>query len=262
MPVDFLDIDKFMIAAVSFFRIGGILFMIPIFGDSVVPVRVRVFLTIAVSLTIVPLLGDSWGSGFEYEILPISLIIMKELILGLLIGFLAKVAFEGMLLASGMVAYQMGFGTSNLIAPGSDTQMDSFSAMHRVVVILVFLSLNLHHVFFSAMVETFKLIPAGGVTLDVGLGQHLITSTGKIFSIGVQLSAPVVVALLFATAGLGLIARTVPQMNVFAMSFPVNFFVGIIIYIASTPFFPDWMTAKHLDATADIFISIKGMMPY
>jgi flagellar biosynthetic protein FliR len=262
MPTEFLNIDQLMTAAVAFLRIGGIMFIIPFFGEMNVPLKVKVLLSVAVSMTIVPLLPTNWVSGLSFEVLPITVLILKELFIGLIIGFTAKLAFEGLLLASSMVSYQMGFGVSNLIAPGTDVQLDAFSSMHRVVVILLFLSLNLHHLFFSAVVQTFEYIPAGQSFLNAEIGTHLIETTGNIFSTAVQLAAPVVVALLFATAGLGLVARAVPQMNVFSMSFPISFMIGIVIYIASTPFFPSWLRDHHIESTAAVFQSIKGMTPY
>lgn len=261
IPLEFLDSDKLLTAAAAFIRVGGILFILPFFGDTTIPIRVKTLLAVAMSMAVVPVLSENWGDNIVYEPFSLGLILLKELFIGITIGFTAKIAFEGMLLASGMVAFQMGFGTSNLIAPGSDTSMDSFSALHRVIVLLLFLSLNLHHIFLNALVTSFELIPAAAIKINPSLGEHLIDATALIFSIAVQLAAPVVVALLFATAALGLIARTVPQMNVFAMSFPVNFFIGIIIYIASTPFFPAWMRDKHIEVSQEIFRSIQGMLP-
>ena len=261
MPLDFLNIDQLMTAALAFIRVGGIMFIIPFFGDLSVPIKVKVLLAVAVSMTITPLLPTTWAGSVNLQALPITILIVKELLIGLIIGFTAKLAFEGLLLASSMVSYQMGFGVSNLIAPGTDVQLDAFSSLHRALMILLFLSLNLHHLFFTAMLETFEYIPAGHVFLNSDLGSHLISITGEIFATAVKLAAPVVVALLFATAGLGLVARAVPQMNVFSMSFPISFMIGIIIYIASTPFFPAWLRDHHIESTAAIFTSIQGMKP-
>lgn len=261
MPPEFFNIDQFMTATVAFLRIGAIMFMIPFFGETTIPLKVKTLLAIAISLTIVPMLPTDWVDAKNLTALPIGMMICKELFVGLLIGFTAKLAFEGLLLASSMVSYQMGFGVSNLIAPGSDVQLDAFSSLHRVVVLLLFLSLNLHHLFFTAMLETFQYIPPGEININPQMGMHLIETTGKIFSTGVQLAAPVVVALMFTTAGLGLVARAVPQMNVFSMSFPISFIVGIIIYIASTPFFPAWLRDHHLESTAAMFKSIQGVIP-
>lgn len=261
MPPEFFNIDQFMTATVAFLRIAAIMFMIPFFGETTVPLKVKILLSAAISLTIVPMLPTDWVDSNQLSALSIGMMMCKEIFAGLLIGFTAKLTFEGLLLASSMVSYQMGFGVSNLIAPGSDIQLDAFSSLHRVVVLLLFLSLNLHHLFFTALLETFQYIPPGSPSIGPQMGVHLIETTGNIFSTGVQLAAPVVVALMFTTAGLGLVARAVPQMNVFSMSFPISFLVGIIIYIASTPFFPAWLRDHHIESTAAMFKSIQGMIP-
>jgi flagellar biosynthetic protein FliR len=162
-------------------------------------------------------------------------------------------------MAASFVAYQMGFGTGTLFLPDANANMDSFTAFHRLLIMLIFFSLSLHQIFIGAIVETFTLIPGGGASFNGEIGILFINLTSGIFAIGLQLAAPILVSMMFTMAALGLIARTVPQMNVFTMSFPISFGVGIMVYIATLPFFPAWMQDHFFEGQEQISALIRSM---
>lgn len=241
------DPNQLLLGALAFLRIGGILFALPVIGDAPTPVRVRVLLALALTVGLMPIIPASWPPNLSVDVIQILAYIMRELAVGLVIGYLARLAFDGVLMASSVVSYQMGFGTANLFLPDFSSQLDSFTAFHRMVVMLIFLTLGLHHVFIGALVDTFRIIPGGAAHLHGSLGVLVLQVTSGILSIAIQLAAPILVALLFTMAALGLAARTVPNMNVFVMSFPISFFVGMIMYVATLPFFPGWMQDHFYD---------------
>ena len=223
--------------ALVFIRISALMFALPIFGDSTTPIRIRILLAVAVAFGLFPVIPQTWAPSFDLAMVEIFILIGKEILIGLIIGFSAKMFFEGVVMAAHFVGYQMGFGTSNLFIPDGGLQINGFTALHRNIVMLLFLTLGLHHVFLEAIVGTFQLIPAGEVTLRGDLATALIEMTAGIFVTAMKLGAPILIALLFTMAALGLIAKTVPQMNIFTMSFPISFFVGLLIYAATVPFF-------------------------
>jgi flagellar biosynthesis protein FliR len=236
------DPNQLLVGALAFLRIGGILFGLPIFGDAPTPARARILTALALTIGIYPLIPPGWAPILAVDPLVIGAYIVKELLIGLTIGFFARVAFDGLMMAASVVSFQMGFGTANLFLPDYSERMDGFSAFHRMIVMLIFLTLGLHQIFIRAIADTFELIPGGAARLTAPLGVMFINLTGGMLSVAIQLAAPVLVALLFTMAALGLIARTVPNMNAFIMSFPASFCVGLVIYIATLPFFPGWMT--------------------
>jgi flagellar biosynthetic protein FliR len=239
------DTTSLLIGALAFMRIGAIMVSLPVFGDAPTPLRTRILLSMAITIGVFPTLPAAWGPDLNVDALLIAAFIIKEILVGLFIGYIARLAFTGLLMAAGLVSYQMGFGTSNLFMPDADGSMDSFSAFHRIVCMLIFLSLNLHYIFLNGIADSFTLIPGGAASFHGNLGEILITLSSGIFLVAVQLSAPVTIALLFTMAAMGLIARTVPQMNVFTLSFPASFFIGLAIYIATMPFFPQWMKEHY-----------------
>jgi len=260
------DIFQFSVAeliraGLVFLRITGLMFALPVFGDQPTPVRVRVLMAGALTLGLYHLVPSAWGIRVDIDPVAVAWLMIREIMIGLSLGYVAKLMLEGVLLAAALVGFQMGFGTAGLLFPEASNEVNGFSAFHRVLVFLFFLGLSLHHVFIRAIYESFQLIPAGGAILHAGLGTDLIAWSGGVLVIALELAAPVLVALLFTMAALGLIARTVPQMNVFVMSFPASFFVGMIIYIATMPFYPGWMESYFTQGREHLFMALHNLRP-
>ena len=254
-----IDESLLMLYATSFIRIGAILFALPIFGDAPTPARVRVFLALALSLVITPTLNSNWLIPPK-SLLQLLPIILSEISVGLVIGFASRMLFEGIIMAASVVGFQMGFGASNLFIPDAGAQMNAFTATHRMLIMLMFLGLNLHHIFIAGLYESFAVVPAGAATINGDVVAVLVQLSSQIFTIGIQLAAPVLISLLFTMGALGLMARTVPQMNVFALSFPISFFVGMVIYIAALPFYPTWMRDQIMQSYDSTLRAIAGLI--
>ena len=253
--------DEALKGGLIFLRVSGIMFTLPIFGDEPTPVRVRVLLSAAIAFIVFPVIMPDWFRGMPNDIIGLGVMGARELIIGLLIGFISRVVFDGIIMAASVVGYQMGFGTANLMIPDAKIQMNSFTALHRVFLMLIFLSLNLHHNYITAIVDSFRLVPSGFASPHSDIGGLLIQTTSSLFVVATQLAAPVLVALMFTMAALGLIARTVPQMNIFTMSFPTSFFVGLLIYIASMPYFPQLVKRAFSENNKIMLTAIRGLAP-
>lgn len=247
---------QLLIGAISFVRIGGIVFTMPVFGDSPIPLQARILLSVGLAITLYPFYSPAWNTHpFPNDLFVFLFLILKELLIGLVLGLVARLGFDGVVAAASVVASQMGFGSDRLFLADLESEIDGFSALHRMLVMIIFLGLGLHSVFFNALLDSFRLIQPGGAQISGPLVNVLIEGTGSILKIAIQLSAPVLIALLFTTAALGLVSRAVPQLNAFSMSFPVSFLVGLIVYAATIPLFPDWITS-HFEETKVVLRTI------
>ncbi len=256
-----ITVESILTAALVFIRISAILFALPFFGDQPIPTTVRVLLGVAMAFGFQSRVPADWVATFPTDAITYTIMVVKEVVIGLFMGFVGRIAFDGILMAASLVGYQMGFGTADLVFPGVDSQMSAFTALHRGVMMMIFLSLNLHHIYLDGILRTFEAIPAGGAIPHKELMLFLIQLTANIFRVAIQLSAPVLVALIFANSALGLCARSVPQLQVFSMSFPVGFFVGFAIYLACLPFFPQWTEAHFSLSSSQIVQTIRGLAP-
>jgi flagellar biosynthetic protein FliR len=253
------DPTHLMIGALAFLRVSAILFALPMIGDPPTPVRVRVLLALAVTIGIFPVIPPNWAPNLNTDLLTISSYLLREVLIGLTIGFFSRVTFDGLMMGATVVSFQMGFGTANLFMPDYNERMDSFSALHRMLVMLIFLTLSLHHIFFTAIADTFQLIPGGAAHFSGPLTILLIKLTSGILSIAIELAAPILVALLFTMAALGLVARAVPNMNAFVISFPLSFTVGLVIYMATLPLFPGWMSSHFSEMNMQLHAAIRSL---
>ncbi len=257
------DTTEIMTAAAAFLRVSSIVALLPLFGESNVPLRVRIILSAALTAGIVPLLPDSYKAIVSQSLLDIEstcLLMIKEILIGIVLGYVSKLAFDGIVMAAGMVGIQMGFNTASIFLSDSEEQTNGFSALHRLLIILIFLALNLHHIYIRSIWESFRSIPIGAALPSGGLNTLVLAISSGIFSTAVQLAAPILVGLLFSTAALGLINRAVPQANVFVMSFPANFFVGMLLYMALIPLLPGWLQSHFQSSQSQISAALTTLI--
>ncbi len=259
LPIDTIQL---LTAAAVFLRITGIVSLLPLFGEGSVPVRVRIILSAALAVGVYPSIPESYGLSLQTSLSDVwifSFVMAKELLIGVVIGYTAKLAFEGVVMAAYIVGVQMGFSTSTIFMPDSDATTNAFSALHRLLIVLIFLSLNLHHMYLTSMVDSFRMIPFGFAWPSASLSELLVSFSGSIFVTALQLAAPTLIGLLFTTAALGLISRAVPQANVFVMSFPVSFFAGLIIYMATLPMLPGWLRGHFSESQMQLLAALKSL---
>jgi flagellar biosynthetic protein FliR len=131
----------------------------------------------------------------------------------------------------------MGLAVANIIDPMSAGQLSIVGEFYYLVSLLVFLMIDGHHAVIEALARSYDIIPIAGGTYSADLGTFIINLTGNVFVLGVKLAAPVIITLFIVNMVLGIVARTVPQMNVFIVGFPLAVGVGILMIYFSFPFF-------------------------
>lgn len=255
-----IDINEFELvkSGFVFVRCSAVVFMMPFFGERTVPTPIKIMTAICLTLTCLPFsnLGAIPEGTYSFIYL-----VLTEIGLAAILGFGVKALVESVTAAASLVGYQMGFGTAGLLLQDVDGQLDGFSILHRMLLLLIFLALNLHHLFVRALTESFMLIPIGELTTSPLLGTKMISWTAAILGIVLQLTTPVLIALLLTMAALGLVARAVPQMNVFQLSFPISFFVGLMVYIATMTMYPSFLNNIMETFGSILSESLAGMMP-
>lgn len=250
-----------MTLSIVFVRLTGLFFALPFFGDPPVPVKVRLFLAIAFTFAIYQTLPKAFVVSGDYEVLAYLILIIKELIIGLVIGFFARIFFAGIVMAASIVGFQMGFGTESLMMADAGRSMTAFSAFHRILLILIFFVLDLHHIFFEGIFLTFQYIPPFSTVINGSLTEIIVQATSNIFVVALKLATPILVALLFSMAALGIMAKSVPQINIFTFSFPVSFMTGLLVYLSIMPMFPNWIKTQFEIFSEQYFAIIRTMIP-
>ena len=210
-------------------RVAAVIGSMPVFSGKQAPVRMRAGLAMAVAVLLYPVVREHIP---EQSLQPVHLMIfmLNEILLGILLGFTARLIFTAAQFGGTVVGYQMGFAAANIIDPQSQQQIPLLSQFQNVLAILVFLAVNAHHVFFRALARSFEVIPPGQQELTGGAVPFLMQLAGDMFVLGVQLSAPIMAVLAISHFILGVMSRVFSQLNVFLLSFPINIGLALIMF--------------------------------
>ncbi|MBI4715207.1 MAG: flagellar biosynthetic protein FliR [Nitrospirae bacterium] len=159
--------------------------------------------------------------------------LLGEVMLGVLIGFIARLLFAAVEMAGELIGFQMGFSMVNVVDPMRGIPVPIVGQFYGLLAMLIFLTLNAHYVFLQAIGSSFALIPPFRFGMSEPLGDLLISLVGEMFVLAVKISAPVVVAVFITNVALNIVSRTVPQMNILVVGFPVTLAVGLLMMAMS-----------------------------
>jgi flagellar biosynthetic protein FliR len=219
-----------------FARLSGIFSSAPIFGAKNVPLIVKAGLSLLISYILLPLLIQS-NLVIPDAVLSYMAVVIGEFLIGLIMGFACSFIFYGIQMAGTLLDTQIGFGMVNVIDPQFGQQVPLVGNFKYILAILVFLTSNSHHLFLSAIVYSFTSIPVTRGLFRPELANIVVDMVGDIFIIAIKISLPVVVAILLTDVALGILARTMPQMNIFVVGMPGKIIVGIFVLSLALPFY-------------------------
>lgn len=217
-------------------RVSGIFTTAPVYSSRNLSVQLKAGMSGLIALIILPIIPPQevqmttnlWGY---------ALMIASELLLGLAIGFIVGLIFAAIQTAGGVIDMQIGFSMVNVFDPMFGTPVPLIGNFKYMLALLVFLATNSHHYVLEALVASFKAVPLGNAGLSTQAVDMIISLGGTMFYTALKIAIPVTGALLVAEVVLGLMARTVPQMNVFIVGVPGKIFFGLIMLIVTIPIF-------------------------
>ena len=224
-------LEAFFLVAVR--ALAFVLFA-PGLGSTTIPATVRIGLGVLIAALIYPTIQGSFTP--PTDVWMYSLAIITETFIGIIIGFSARLVLAAGELGGQVAGFQMGFGIANVIDPINETQLGVLAQPHNVLAILIFFSLNVHHIILRALVSSFAIVEPGVLHFSAGLETKLITMVAELFVVAVKIGTPLFVTVFMANLGMGLIARTVPQLNVFVVGFNVMILVGLLLITLSLPY--------------------------
>jgi len=234
-PLGFSLQDIYRILLIMF-RTGAVLMSVPAFGHVSIPRMLRLWLVLILAFMLFP-------SAVVSEIrlpqtnIQLAVVILSELAVGFAIGFVVIILFAAVQFAGHLIGLQMGLAVASVMDPMSAGEISIIGEFYYLLSIVVFLLIDGHHFVIEALVRSYEVIPVGGGVFSGGLGEYIVTMTGTLFIVGVKLSAPVIITLFIVNVILGIISKTVPQMNVFVVGFPLALGVGLIMIRYSLPLF-------------------------
>lgn len=260
MEIPLLPIDQIQTFLVVTARVAGFMIGIPVFISAQTPGRVKTTLVFVSSLMLFPVMAKSI-SQVDFSPLPFFLLVLSEVLLGLLLGLVARLIFTAVEFGATVIGFQMGFASANVYDPQNQRQVELISQFQNVFTILMFLAINGHHIFLRTMVLSYDLLPPGQFDVSGEAMPYLMQLASHMFTLGVQLSAPVLVVLLLSGLILGILARVFPQLNVFMLSFPLNIGIGFVV-ISLTLNMESTLIRREFDTLAErIFTLLHYLNP-
>ncbi|MCC6572421.1 MAG: flagellar biosynthetic protein FliR [Planctomycetes bacterium] len=218
-----------------FLRVGGMFIRAPFWGSGMFPANVRIWLSVAVALLLFPVQLNQHGAVILQQSSGVFLTAcIAEFGLGLVIGFCAQILLFGMLMAGHVIDNEMGFGLATVFDPVTSEPTALTGQVLFLGAMLGFLALDGHHTVLTALNFSFARIPLCQASFsDDAVRWILLTLAPQVFVIGVTFAAPVLAAVLLTTMGLALMARVIPEMNIFAFSFTARLIVGFVFLVFS-----------------------------
>lgn len=215
-------------------RILALVATAPVLGNRGVPARIRLGLGLALTLVIAPLAGpipDISPSSWEG-----LLILVQQIVIGTAMGLAMRVAFAAVDMAGELIGLQMGLGFANFFDPTQGSNAPVVAQFMGLLAILFFLALNGHLLIISTLAQSFSVLPIGADLFGAQAAYSVVTWGGRMFESGLTLALPVVAALLIANLTLGVLTRTAPQLNIFAVGFPITLMLGFFMLALVLPY--------------------------
>ena len=246
-------LDQFYLFVFVLSRLSGLMMTAPILGARSVPFRIRALLAVALALLITPLFW-SLPIDLPLHVVALGIVLAQEIMLGLTLGLGVMILFMGLQVAGQMVAQMSALSLADIFDPTFDSSMSVFSQLFEIVALSCFLLIGGHRLVMSGLLETFRWMSPGEISFTHGVVDGLTEITAQSFRLGIRAAAPTMVALLMSILVLGLISRTLPQLNILAVGFSVNAVVLIGTLSLSLGSIV-WMFQHDVAPTVEIVLS-------
>jgi flagellar biosynthetic protein FliR len=235
-------------------RASGIMLTAPILSGIEIPDRVKVGLTCLLSLIMYPIAAQHAGA-LPAGVLGYVPLVLRELGLGLVMGFAGGLALGAMRAAGSLAAQTLGLGTSDVSLPDEEDTADELSTFFDIFCLLVFLALDGHHWFIQALAISYRDIPLGQAHVSPAVAGVLQTGLSKLFLFALRGIAPLLGIMFLVNVMLALMAKAVPQMNILFVGYPVKICFGVVALALTFPL--TWPVMR--DAFSDLHAQLIAL---
>lgn len=254
---DILVID-FIKGLLIFLRISGVMFSAPVFSNTSIPVTAKLFFSIILAY-IIFFTVDDIQYDINQSILPLIILGVKEVITGVLIGFMLNFIFYGFSYGGLLIGYDMGLAMAQMFDPTTESDTNLLGQTMLIMGTLVFLLINGHHYLIRGLAYSFSVVPLGTFEMSHNLLDALIRFSSGIFLLAVKIASPIMVSFFLLHIGAGIVARVMPQMNIFFVVQPLKISLGLILLITLTPVYVYLIRNLLMEYEDKLFELIKAI---
>lgn len=228
-------LDQFLLFTLVLTRVSGLFMTLPVIGSQNIPMQFRAFGAVTIALLITP---SFWGCAAPDpgNLVGLLVVLGREIVLGLALGLSVNILFSGMQLAGQMIAQISGLSLADVYSPSLDSNVPVFSQLLDATTLAVFMIIGGHRLVIDALLDTFREMPPGQAEFAPTIVDALTMILSNSFLTGIRASAPVMVSLMLAVLIVGLISRTLPQLNAINLGFSFNSLVllGTLAFTVSS----------------------------
>ena len=250
-----IPVDAFYGVMLIFLRVAAIVFSAPVLDTNTIPAVFKAGLALAVSILLLPAV-DTVVTVKELSLMTFVIGVFSEIAIGVTIGLSVKLLFAGIQLAGQVVGYQMGFAVANVVDPATSTQIPILAQFYNLTAMLVFLAINAHHLFFSALVDSYSILPPLSMHVSPQLVGMMMRLAANMFVVAVKVGAPLIAVMLMVSVALGMVARTVPQIHIFIVAMPLKIVIGLVFLLMVSPY----LTAYLIDLFSSYQVTLFDLM--
>lgn len=262
MPTNLLNIlspSNIILFVVVFTRFSGLMSSVPLISKYPIPIQIKVWFMAVVTFVVFPIVMAKSGFHAPTSVPELTLILLKEFIIGYIIGFIANVVFIGVEIAADLVSMQMGLTAAQAMDPTTGDTSPVFGQAYTILASFVFIGMNAFHWVFMGMCKSFQVVPPGyQVVITGNLTQNVIYLTSQMFVIGLSVALPIFSVLLITDFLLGFVAKMMPKMNIFMVALPVKIYLGLLLFIMLLQPMYDQMQALFAKYLSEIAVILGG----
>jgi flagellar biosynthesis protein FliR len=231
-----------------FFRIAGLLMTAPVIGTRTVPMRVRIIIAVVITAVIFPVLPQI------PKIDPLSaegfFISMQQVLTGISMGLCMRIVFIALELAGQAIGQLMGLMLASMVDPANGNQVPIIGQFYLLLATLLFLAVDGHLIMIQVLAESFTSMPIGTAGISTISSWEIVIWTGTVLKTAVVIALPAIVSLLIVNLSFGVMTRSAPQLNIFAVGFPIMIILGVLIIFFNLSSFVPHMMGMFEDGTA------------
>ena len=222
-------VSNFMLISI---RLSAMFLIAPFFSAATISIPIRILVTVGIAILMISVIETPTFDPFSVRGI---LLLIQEALIGATIGFVMQLAFAAVSVSGELISSSMGLGFAAMVDPQTGTQSPVITQFMSVLMLLAFMALEGHHILLKQLVASYKVLPIGEDFVNPALFLAVLQAASLIFSAAFLISLPIVVALFLVNITIGMLTRVAPQMNIFAVGFPITIYVGLILLLVTIP---------------------------
>ena len=252
-----MEAQKFMLV---FFRIASLLWVIPILRSYFVSSIFKIGLSLLVTFLLFQSVPVNVASDMFENPYSFLVVTLREVFIGLTIGFIARITFMAISAAGEIMSLQAGFSFARFMDPFTMTQTSILEQVKSLLAVMIFFAVDAHHILFRALSASFTELPPGTAALREPLLHYVVGATARLFPLGFQIGAPVIVTLFLVELAFGMLSRMIPQINIFIEGVPIKILLATIMLSVSLGFVVPVISNLFRNMESDFIRALRLMV--